>query len=434
MSNLQAPRGQRDILPEEQPLWQSIRSTAEYISEQMGFSPITIPTYEYLSLFQRSIGAGTDVMDKELFLTRGPHTEPGKEEYALRPEATAGIARAYIEHGMSSLAQPVKLYTLATCFRYDRPQKGRYREHNQLSTEYLGDDSAFSDAWLIYANYRFLTELGLKDILLKINTLGTNTERASYIDAFVAALTPHKESLSKDSQYRLEQNPLRILDSKDAGDQELLKTAPKLSEHLGQESKERHSTVLSYLKSWGIPFEEDPSIVRGLDYYCHTTFEWFVKDSEGQQSALGGGGRYDGLIPQLGGPTTPAVGSGLGLDRIMEAIQAIEGNTAPQGVDLFVIAADAAGKQRAFSLITELFEAGFSVDAALDKEGVSSQLKVASKHNAEAVLILGEQEISQGIIQLKVLETGEQQSLTLATLTHELTNLFESPAAHPGAE
>ncbi len=425
MAEIQSPRGTRDILPDEQPLWQMVRDTASYTAEQMGFRPITVPTYESLSLFRRSIGSGTDVMDKELFLVRGPHTEPGKEEYALRPEGTAGIVRAYIEHGMSSLPQPVKLYSIVNNFRYDRPQKGRYREHTQISIEYLGDSSAFADAWVIYCTYRYLTELGLNNLKLIINTLGTPAERNTYGEKIQEVLRPIIDSLTGDSQTRLEKNPLRILDSKDANDQEALASVPPLRSFLGEESSARYAEVLALLDQWEIPYEQNDRLVRGLDYYNHTAFEWLIQGNEGQQSSLGGGGRYDGLVGQLGGPATPAVGAGLGLERVMEAIQAQGGEEVEKITpDIFVVAADETSKKKAMEIINLVLNEGWSVDTALGKDGISSQMKSANRSGATIALIIGEQELSTQSVQMKILATGDQENITESDLVAKLSDIL----------
>lgn len=431
MPNLQSPRGTRDILPAEQPLWQHIQQVGKEVAEQMGFQPISTPTYEDLALFQRSIGEGTDVMDKELFLVRGVKSE--KEEYALRPEGTAGIVRSYIEHGMHTWPQPVKLYSIVNNFRYDRPQKGRYREHVQFDVEFFGDHGSFSDGWIIYFTWRFLKELGLNNLKLKLNSLGTTDERAEYIKALKTFLKPQKAQLSEDSQSRLETNPLRILDSKDAGDQKLVADAPQLQEFFSEASKAHFQEVQQLLQAWEVPFVLAPDIVRGLDYYSHTTFEWVIEGSAGQQNSLGGGGRYDGLMTSLGGPDCGAVGAGLGLDRIMEAMQEQQVETEAEAAkpELFLVAADAAGKTRALTLINELLDIGWAVDSALNKEGMGGQLKSAGKSGALAALILGEQEVADDTVVVKVLETGTQETVKHQELRDYLrkTLITETPCS-----
>ena len=413
MSTLQSPRGTRDILPEQQHLWHHVKTVAERVATQLGFQPISTPTYEYRTLFERSIGEGTDIMDKELFLVRGRNAE-GSEEYALRPEGTAGIVRAFIEHGMQQLPQPVKLYSFVNNFRYDRPQKGRYREHVQLDLELFGETGPFSDAWIILATCLFLKELGLEGVMLHINSLGTTDERKAYEAALVEALTPKISELSCDSQKRLSTNPLRILDSKDAKDQALLDEAPKLEDFFGPESKQHFYEVEHFLMNWKIPFIINPRLVRGLDYYCHTAFEVTTEGAGGQQSSLGGGGRYDGLVTQLGGPSTGAVGVALGLDRVIEEMERQEISVQKPTLNTCaVIATDPESKKIAANLVLKLLYQGKNVIANFDRESMSSQMKAASKQGAVEAYIIGEQERSAHIVTIKDLTTGEQRQESL---------------------
>jgi histidyl-tRNA synthetase len=408
MNNLQSPRGTRDILPDEQSYWQQMRAHAEATATRLNFKAITVPTYEYRELFQRSIGQGTDVMDKELFLTRGIETPAGEEEYALRPEGTAGIARAFIEHGMHTWPQPVKLWSWLNVFRYDRPQRGRYREHTQFDLEIFGDESPWADAWVILAGHQFIAGNGVgpSSFKVKVNSLGTTEERAHFIEALRAFLEERREQLTEESQRRLQTNPLRILDSKSEADQQLLLNAPQLSEFLGEESRQHFAAVLGYLQQWPwIQVVVDPRLVRGLDYYNHTTFEWVPAQGDGQQSSLGGGGRYDGLVKQLGGPDVPAVGAGIGIDRLIEFVKDL-GNSAPQAkpVDYFLVAADEQGKELLISrTIPELIAQGKRFDAAFGKGSMAAQLKAADRSGAPMALIAGEQEVQSGQPQEKPL-------------------------------
>lgn len=412
MSTIQSPRGTRDILPQDQAVWRFVRNAAEKVAAQMNFQRIQTPTYEEKALFSRAIGGGTDVIDKELFLVRGIQTEAGSEEYALRPEGTAGIVRAFIEHGMHTLPQPVKLWSFVNCFRYDRPQKGRYREHTQFDLELFGDPSAWSDAWIILAMWQFYKEVGLGEkVTLKINSLGTSEERALYVGALKGYFEPLKNQLSEDSQRRLETNPLRILDSKDERDKDLCKDAPKLLFSLGQESGEYYSEVLRLLSTWKIPFEEDTSLVRGLDYYSQTTFEWVPRYLTGSQASVGGGGRYDGLVSQLGGQNVGAVGAGIGLDRICELILDT-GVEIPvvEGPEYFLVAADTAGQAKIESeILPKLLAEGKTVDAVLSKDSMSAQMKQAGRVSAKKAIIMGQQEVESGQVVIKDMESGEQQ-------------------------
>ncbi|CAN5169840.1 histidine--tRNA ligase [soil metagenome] len=416
MPDLQSPRGTRDILPEEQPLWEFAKATASRVASSLGFAPITTPTYEYKELFQRAIGEGTDVMDKELFLIRSRASLDGEESYALRPEGTAGIVRAFIEHGMHLRPQPVKLTSFINCFRYDRPQKGRYREHVQFDVELFGEKGPFSDALIILATYRFLTELGLTGLKLHLNSLGLSEERKAYQDALVAALSSKKGELSEDSQKRLEVNPLRILDSKDRGDQALIASIPELSTFFGETSASHFAQVQEYLTAWQIPFELNPRLVRGLDYYSHTAFEWTTEGAGGQQSSLGGGGRYDGLLIQLGGKDCGAVGAGIGLDRVVEELER-QGITPPVAVKpetVAVILATPTARLKAAGLVSKFLWEGKQVIANFDRDTVGAQFKQADRAGAKAAYILGNEELANGTVTIKDLASGEQHTEPLA--------------------
>jgi histidyl-tRNA synthetase len=420
MTPFQAPRGARDILPSDQAVVRHVRAVAERVAAQANFLPITTPTYEARALFQRAIGGGTDVMDKELFLVRGIKTDDTEESYALRPEGTAGIVRAFIEHGMHTLPQPVKLTSIVNNFRYDRPQKGRYREHTQWDIELFGDLSPWADAWVILTTWRFFTELGFDacHLTLHINSLGTAAERVAYQEQLVAFLQPHAATLSEDSQRRLQENPLRILDSKNAADQQLLEQAPTLRDVLGLESRAHFDEVLRLLRCWNIPVEENARLVRGLDYYAHTAFEWVPREQQGQQLSLGGGGRYDELLPQLGGPAVGAVGAGLGLERVCEFLAASELPIPPlPSLQYYLVSADETGRQYIETeVLPHLLAQGRSVDLGRQHDGVGNQLKRADKAGAIEAVIVGVQEIERGQLMVKTLADGSQRECALSEL------------------
>lgn len=410
MSTLQSPRGTRDVLPDQQPLWDFAKQTGARVASSLGFSTITTPTYEYRQLFERAIGEGTDVMDKELFIVRSTATEAGQEEYALRPEGTAGIVRSFIENGMHTWPQPVKLTSIVNCFRYDRPQKGRYREHVQFDLELFGEKGPFSDALIILATYRFLTELGLKGLTLHLNSLGLPEERKAFQDALVASLQGKKDELSTDSQNRLSVNPLRILDSKDSRDQALLESTSPLSDFFGDASKAHFAAVQEYLTAWQVPFVLNPRLVRGLDYYSHTAFEWTTETAGGQQASLGGGGRYDGLLMQLGGKDIGAVGAGIGLDRVVEEMER-QGITPPAPAaseTVAVILASPAARAKAAGLVSTFLWEGKQVVANFDRESIGAQFKQADRGGASLAYILGDEELAAGEVTVKDLASGEQ--------------------------
>lgn len=417
MSSLQAPRGTRDILPQDQPLWQEALRVAKETAQLFGFKPITVPTYEELGLFQRSIGQGTDVIDKELFLVRGVRTSEEETKYALRPEGTAGIVRAFIEHGMHTWPQPVKLYSIVNNFRYDRPQKGRYREHLQFDVEYFGESTPFADAWIIFTTWFFLQKVGLSTMVVQLNSLGTSQERAQFIQALRDYLQPHREELSEDSKQRLEVNPLRILDSKSETDQQLLANAPQIQDYYGEETRFRFQQVQEYLNEWGIGFVINNRLVRGLDYYSHTAFEYTSTNPEVHHE-FGGGGRYDDLVTQLGGPAIGAVGAGIGLDRVVEAMEAArEDKGSLPTTDAFVVAASEENKTEASQVIQSLVQAGISTDAALHKTDLTAQLKVAARTGARFAVLVGLQELDPLEVQIKNMQTGEQEKIQRDQLT-----------------
>lgn len=403
----QAPRGTRDILPADQPLWQLVRRVCQEVAEQMGYQPITVPTYEEVGLFQRSIGASTDIIEKELFLVQGHRDE--ESHYALRPEGTAGIVRAFVQHGMHTWPQPVKLYGIVNNFRYERPQKGRYREHVQLSVEHFGDTSPFADAWVVFTMWQVIRRLGIPGITLSLNSLGTSEERAAYVAALKSALQDKREQLSADSQRRLETNPLRILDSKDTGDQVLLETAPQLADFLGNTSSAHIETVKHYLDAWQIPYAMNPRLVRGLDYYCHTCFEW-IHPSTG--NSLGGGGRYDKLVGELDGPETGAVGAGLGLDRIVDLLADL-GIAAPAAArTVAVILAEPSVLTEAARVVAELANVGIRVTADFSKPSVGTQFKAADRQEAWLAIVIGGQEVADGALTVKRLADGSQERVS----------------------
>jgi histidyl-tRNA synthetase len=414
MSRFQSPRGTRDLLPSDQVVWRKVRAICEEVATLLAYQPISTPMFEEVGLFQRSLGQGTDIIDKELFLVEGRTEE--SSQYALRPEGTAGIVRAYIEHGMQTWPQPVRLYSIINNFRYERPQKGRYREHMQFDIEYFGDKGPFADAWVILTQWQVLTRLGLRNIHLDLNSLGTKEERAAYMEALVAHLTPLSEKLSEDSKRRLTSNPLRILDSKDANDQALLGEAPQLADFLDEESAHHIATVKSYLTSWQIPFQDNPRLVRGLDYYCHTCFEW-VQVREGKSSlALGGGGRYDGLMTQLEGPDCGAVGAGLGLDRIVDLLQEQVEAPMPDPAGAYIVLADPELREAAQKIISDCLAANLRVEADFSKPSFGSQMKAAGRGGAKYAVILGKTEFEHNKVVVKSLQGGDQQEVELANL------------------
>ena len=416
-NKLQSPRGTRDILPADQPVWQKIRKAAEETAQLFNFSPITTPTYEEAALFTRSIGDGTDIMDKELFLVKGIRAEDDAQ-YALRPEGTAGIIRAFIEHGMYTKSLPVKLYSLVNNFRYDRPQKGRYREHIQFDCELFGGKKPFNDALIIYLNWVFFQKIGLKNITLKLNTLGTVEERAEYIAILKKELSGRINEISYDSQRRLEVNPLRILDSKDPKDQKILNELPKLIDCLGADSLASFEEVKALLDQWKISYTVDPFLVRGLDYYSHTAFEWVITNAEGQQGSLGGGGRYDGLLVKLGGNDLGAVGSGIGLDRVVEEwLKQYPEPLSETNPEVFLITT---APNNIPTPLEQLIQANLTVEVGNPEQSIANQLAKANKLKAKYAVIVGEEEVTENKVTVKNLSSGEQSTIESSQLISAL--------------
>jgi len=421
--SIQSIRGVHDILPDDQRKWQFIRRELNTSARLMGFSRIDVPVIEYAELFDRSIGKETDIVSKELFLVSQKAGQEGAL-MALRPEFTASIVRAYLQHGFRSLPQPVRLYTHGPLFRYDRPQKGRYREHTQFGAEILGAKSAADDAWIIFLAWRFLQHLGLKDIQIQINSLGSLECQEQYRQKVQKYFTPFKEQLSETDKRRLELNPLRLIDSKDEFLQKHIEDAPQSLDSLDKESKEFFSQLLSYLDEYNVSYNLNPRIVRGLDYYTHTAFEITVETELGQQGSLGGGGRYDGLAKQIGGVNVPGVGMGIGLDRVMLELtkQRVKIPAMQHGCDLYLIHLSKRGRKRAQEVLEQLHNSGFVTLHSPDRPGLRSQLKQADKIGARYAIIIGETEAKSSACILRDMKSGIQEDVQYSDLVTTLTD------------
>lgn len=398
----QSVRGMPDLLPEDHDYFTLIKKAVRHRSRQAGLRRITTPILEEAALFERGLGQDTDAAGKEMY-----RVNVGDHEYAMKPESTAGVCRAYIQHGMSSLPQPVQLYYIDPQFRHDRPQKGRFRQFWQAGAEILGARDASIDAQLILLAHKILRDLNIADrFTLKINTIGSADERKAYEAALQDYFQPKLRQLSPESQARVAQNPLRILDSKDPDDQIIASLAPKFSDFLSVESLDYYNKVKGYLTTLGIDFSEDATLVRGLDYYCDTVFE-FV-DSDGL--SVGGGGRYDGLIPMIGGQETPACGWALGIERIVMHLKEIgvEPPTKDQ-VQVYVAALGESAKSLAMSLMSELHDRGVHAVGAVGKASMRSQLKAADKVQARYTILIGDVEVREGIALLRDMTEGRQE-------------------------
>lgn len=411
---IKKPKGTEDVLPSEIYIWQYVEDTARNVFESYNFEEIRTPIFEDYELFQRGVGDETDMVSKEMY----DFEDKGGRRIALRPEGTASICRAFVQHKLygPEYPKPYKLYYAGPMFRYERPQAGRQRQFNQMGVEVLGTDNCAMDVEVMAMAWDLFEELGLTNIKLVINTIGHPKERRQFIDALIEYLTPHQEELSEDSRRRLETNPLRILDSKDAKDQQLLVKAPKISDYLSQESLDNFQKVQSMLEALEIPYEVDPLLVRGIDYYQDTIFEMMVEDdSIGSQSTICGGGRYDGLVEELGGPSTPGFGFGIGLERLILLLKdqkvAVPENEA---VDVFVICMGETIDAMAMEIIQAARQAGLKADRDYMGRSMKSQFKTVDRLKAKTVIVLGEDEVQSQSFTLKNTETQKQISVNLS--------------------
>lgn len=422
MKKIQAIRGMNDLLPEQSGSWQYLESVVAELLRRYHFQEIRFPILEQTELFKRSIGEVTDIVEKEMYT----FLDRNEESVTLRPEGTACCVRACEEHGLL-YNQVQKLWYMGPMFRYEKPQKGRLRQFHQIGVEAFGMATPDIDAELLLLTARLWRELGIADaVTLQINSLGVPASRAEYRAALVAYLSAHKSALDEDSLRRLETNPLRVLDSKDPGTQAILKDAPTLSDYLDEESKAHFASVCSYLDAAGVAYEVNERLVRGLDYYTKTVFEW-VTDKLGAQGTVCAGGRYDGLVEQLGGRPTPGVGFAMGIERLVLLLEALNcvPEAARQQPDVYIVAVGevaAAGLQLAEQLRDAL--PYLSVQAHCGGGSFKSQMKKADKSQAALALILGEDEVQQGLVTVKFLrEQVEQQTLSSEELIALLKTL-----------
>ena len=408
-SKFQAPRGTFDVLPANARARARLGAVATGIFERAGYESIQTPSFEDTDLFERGVGKSTDIVRKEMFTFE----DKGERSLTLRPEGTAPICRAYLEHGMHKLAQPVKLSYWGPFFRHERPQAGRYRQFHQLGIEAIGTASPLADAEVIMLLSDLLGELGVPGVVLRLGSLGSLGARAAYLEELKAHLHRNEDDLTPDVRERIDINPLRAFDSDDARVKGVMESAPMILESLTEEDAEHFAEVRSLLDAAGIAYELDGTLVRGIDYYTRTIFS-FVCDALGGQSEIGGGGRYDGLVEQLGGPATPAVGWAAGIERILLALDEEEPG---RGRDAFVAIADAEQRGRAMALVTELRNAGFSAEMDLGGRGLKGQLKHADRIGAAQVLILE----GDGSAQLRDMTSGEQRAADTGNLLGEMT-------------
>lgn len=423
MGAIRSLRGTRDILPAEIEYWQRVEATARDILGRAVYQEIRTPIFEQTDLFERSIGEATDVVGKEMYTFQ----DRGDRSITLRPEGTAGVVRSLVEHGLLMQGGVQRLWYTGPMFRYERPQAGRQRQFHQLGAEVIGCTAPRADAEVIGLATEILKSLGLKNLHLDLNSVGNPEDRQQYRQALVDYLTPYKDELDPDSQERLQRNPLRILDSKDERTQQIAQDAPSILNYLGLYSQRHFEQVQQLLSDLGIKYELNPRLVRGLDYYTHTAFE-IQSDDLGAQATVCGGGRYDGLVAQLGGPDTPAVGWAIGLERLIILLQQLQEPSLPV-LDFYIVSKGDQAEPQALVLAQKLRSDGFSVELDLSSSGFKKQFTRADRSGAVACLILGDEEAANQTVKLKWMASKEQQAISQADLlamTDELRSQLAS--------
>ena len=411
------PRGTADILPDDQPYWDWIRDTAREVTRRFDYRRIDTPVFEGTSVFVRTVGEGTDIVEKEMYT----FLDRGDDQLTLRPEGTAPVCRAYLQHGMHSLPQPVRMFYIAPIFRYERPQAGRYRQHWQFGVEAIGDPNPEVDAETIHLLWSFLAELGLQDLSLRLNSIGDTVCRPAYLDALRAHYQPRLGEVCDDCRVRYEKNPLRLLDCKQGRCQSAIADAPQISGLLCDACAEHFAGVRSILELWEIPYEIAPRLVRGLDYYTRTVFE-IHPAVERSQTALGAGGRYDGLIERLGGRATPGVGFGSGIERMILNLK--EAGIEPPGVarpDVFIVYLGEQAQRKALGLAAELRANGLSVLAPTGSRSLRAQFRAADTSGAPTAIVLGDDELKRGEATVRDLKTGDQSSIPMDRIVDALS-------------
>jgi len=409
MSTLQPVRGTHDLLPDEARRHRFVEATAFEVASRYGYGEIVTPIFEFTEVFSRTLGETSDVVTKEMYT----FTDRSGDSITLRPEGTAGVARAFISGGLAQ-SLPLKLFYRGPMFRHERPQKGRLRQFHQVGLELLGVENPLADVEVVATAWRLLSTLGLGDkVSLEINTLGDAESRTAYREALIAYLAPYNDRLSEDSRARLAKNPLRVLDSKDEGDKAVVAGAPSMADSLTPAAREFFAAVTGGLEALGIPYTVNPRLVRGLDYYCHTAFE-FTTTALGAQGTVLAGGRYDGLIGQMGGPVTPGIGWAAGVERLSMLVG--EAPAAPRPVAVIPMGDALAG----MTLAERLRAAGLAVDIGFSGN-MKKRMARANKVGARVALILGEDEMARGAVSLRDLDSGSQEEVPLASVVERLT-------------
>lgn len=419
-------RGMKDILPTDQPYWWWIFDTLRSLADRYGFDRIETPMLEATSLFNRSVGEATDIVGKEMYT----FTDKSGDSVTLRPEGTAGVTRSYIEHGMLNLPQPVKVWYFSPFFRHDRPQAGRYRQFWQFGFEVFGGPQAVLEAQLILLTRALYAAVGI-DTTLQLNSIGDKETRTKYAKTLQAYFRNKKSELTEEQRLTLQKNPMRLLDSKDPKVQELLADAPQIIDELDDAAKQHFQEVLSYLDELDVPFVLNPRLVRGLDYYNRTVFEFWAADDEAGQVSLGGGGRYDSLVETLGGRPTPALGFAGGVERIILKLK--EQQVAPPvaaAPEVFVAQLGEPARRKMLKLFELLRTEGIRVSESMTKDGIKQQLEVANKIGAHYTLIVGQKEMMDDTILIRDMENGIQEVVAFSKVLGEIKKRLEKNRAN----
>ena len=407
----QAPRGTYDQLPEDQAYWEFVRAQAEEVAARFGYHRIDTPVFEDAGLFDRGVGSTTDIVEKETYTFE----DRGGDLLTLRPEGTAPVCRAYIQHGMHSRTQPVRMFYIWPTFRYERPQSGRYRQHTQFGVEVIGEADASVDVEVIEIGWRFLESVGLADLLLTINSIGDAACRPAYIERLRSYYSDHRDAICEDCSRRIDRNALRLLDCKNDQCQSFVQAAPASADHLCDDCQAHWDDLRRYLRETGIEYEIDHRLVRGLDYYTRTVFE-IAPPEEGRMVTIVGGGRYDGLIEQLGGRPTPGVGYGMGLERVIQNVKRQEVQVPVDArTRVMVVHMGAAAKTAAVRIASELRAAGIAATLAPPR-GMRAQLRYAANTGATHAAIIGDDELANGVATLRDLSTSSQIEVPLDRL------------------
>lgn len=422
-SRFQAPRGTQDVLPQDAPYWRRVISTVHKVAGLYGFEQMDLPMFEETALFVRGVGEGTDIVDKEMYSFR----DRGDSELTLRPELTAGVMRAYVEHGMRVWPKPVKLYVIGPCFRYERPQAGRYRQHTQLTVEAIGEQDAAVDVEVMSVAWQLYAELGAQNLSYQINSTGCPQCRPGYVQALVAYYQQHLTEICEDDHRRLARNPLRVLDCKVAGCQPVIAAAPHFLNYLCDDCAAHFANLRSYLDALQRPYALNHRLVRGLDYYTKTVFEVWAQGI-GAQNAVAGGGRYDGLIEAIGGPPTPGVGFATGLERVILTMkeQGVETPPLPPA-QVAIIHLGERARLETLRLASSLRAAHVAVADSFGGKSMSAQLKAANRQNAQYALILGDEELARQAALVRDLRAGTQVEQALGTVVGYLVSLLRAP-------